>query len=113
MSPLLPVSLTAAIAVSVVFPVLAAQPHCLTSEIEPELIDSHLALSVGQCHLEAAAAEPAQALVHAQYAYSWFAHAEQLQAGSAADKLKRAHQMLDEIAQQRLTPVLTAHVSGH
>lgn len=80
--------------------VLAAQPHCLTTEIEPELIDSRLALSVGQCHLEAAAAEPAQALIHAQYAYSWFAQAEQLQAGSAAGDLKQTHQMLNDIARQ-------------
>ena len=112
MSTLLSVSLAAAIAVSAAFPVLAAQPHCLTTEIEPELIDSRLALSVGQCHLEAAAAEPAQALIHAQYAYSWFAQAEQLQAGSAASKLKQAHKMLDDIAEQGLTPALTAHVSG-
>ena len=111
MSPLLSVSLAAAIAVSVAFPVLAAQPHCLTTEIEPELIDSRLALSVGQCHLEAAA-EPAQALIHAQYAYSWFAQAEQLQAGSAAGDLKQTHQMLNDIARQGLTPALTAHVSG-
>ncbi len=112
MSPLVSVSLAATIAVSVAFPVLAAQPHCLTTEIEPELIDSRLALSVGQCHLEAAIAEPAQALIHAQYAYSWFAQAEQLQAGSAADNLKQTHQMLNDIAQQGLTPALTAHVSG-
>ena len=112
MSPLLHVSLAAAIAVSVAFPVLAAQPHCLTTEIEPELIDSRLALGIGQCHLEAAAAEPAQALSHAQYAYSWFAQAEQLQAGSAAGDLKQTHQMLNDIARQGLTPALTAHVSG-
>jgi hypothetical protein len=105
------VSLAAAIAVSVAFPVSAAQPHCLTTEIEPELIDSRLALSVGQCHLEAAA-EPAQALIHAQYAYSWFAQAEQLQAGSATGNLKQTHQMLNDIARQGLTPALTAHVSG-
>ncbi len=111
MSPLLSVSLAAAIAVSVAFPVSAAQPHCLTTEIEPELIDSRLALSVGQCHLEAAA-EPAQALIHAQYAYSWFAQAEQLQAGSATGNLKQTHQMLNDIARQGLTPALTAHVSG-
>lgn len=111
MSPLLSVSLAAAIAVSVAFPVLAAQPHCLTTEIEPELIDSRLALSVGQCHLEAAA-EPAQALIHAQYAYSWFAQAEQLQTGSATGNLKQTHQMLNDIARQGLTPALTAHVSG-
>ena len=112
MSPLLHVSLAAAIAVSAAFPVLATQPHCLTTEIEPELIDSRLALGIGQCHLEAAAAEPAQALSHAQYAYSWFAQAEQLQAGSAAGDLKQTHQMLNDIARQGLTPALTAHVSG-
>lgn len=112
MSPLLSVSLAAAIAVSVAFPVSAAQPHCLTTEIEPELIDSRLALSVGQCHLEAAAAEPAQALIHAQYAYSWFAQAEQLQTGSATGNLKQTHQMFNDIARQGLTPALTAHVSG-
>ncbi|WP_051414850.1 hypothetical protein [Pseudomonas sp. QTF5] len=113
MSPILSVSLAAAIAVSVVFPVQAAQPHCLTTEIEPELINSSLALSVGQCHLEAAAADPAQALIHAQYAYSWFVQAEQLEAGSAASKLMRAHQTLDEIEHQGRTPALTAQVSGH
>lgn len=112
MNPLLSISLAATIAVSVAFPVLAAQPHCLTTEIEPELIDSRLALSVGQCHLEAAAAEPTQALMHAQYAYSWFAQAEQLQAGSATGNLKQTHQMLNDIARKGLTPALTAHVSG-
>src|SRR5690606_41421376 len=53
---ILSVSLASAIALSVVLPTQAAQPHCLTAELDPELVDSNLALSVGQCHLDAAAA---------------------------------------------------------
>ena len=48
---ILSVSLASAIALSVVLPTQAAQPHCLTAELDPELVDSNLALSVGQCHL--------------------------------------------------------------
>lgn len=109
MSPLLPAGLAAVIAASVVLPVQA----CLTSEIDSEQVDSHLALSAAQCHLEAAAANPAEALVHAQYAYSWFAQAEQLQAGSAAAQLQQVRQRLQEIETQSHQPALTAQVSGH
>lgn len=112
MSPLLPVSLAAVIAASVVFPVQAAQPQCLTSEIESELIDSRLALGAGQCHLEAAVANPEQALAHAQYAYSWFAQAERLQAGSARLPLEQVRQQLERLERQSGAPALTAQVGG-
>ncbi|MBB6342448.1 hypothetical protein HNP49_002630 [Pseudomonas fluvialis] len=112
MRPLLPVSLAAVIAASVVFPAQAAQPQCLTSEIESELIDSRLALGAGQCHLEAMAANPSQALAHAQYAYSWFVQAEQRQAGSAVDQLTLARQRLEALERQGRVPALTAQ-NGH
>lgn len=109
---ILSVSLASAIALSVVLPTQAAQPHCLTAELDPELVDSNLALSVGQCHLDAAAADPTQALTHTQYAYSWFSQAEYLQAGSAADKLKQTQQILNELQHRNRTPALAAQVGA-
>lgn len=108
---ILSVSLASAIALSVVLPTQAAQPYCLTAELDPELVDSNLALSVGQCHLDAAAADPTQALTHTQYAYSWFAQAEYLQAGAATGKLQQARKILDELQYGNRTPALAAQVS--
>lgn len=110
---IVPVRLATSIALCAVFPIQAAQPLCLTTELESELIDSSLALSVGQCHLEAAAAAPTQALTHTQYAYSWFTQAEHLQPGSAVGKLKQVRQKLDEMQHQSRTAALTAQISGH
>ncbi len=111
MSPILPISLAAVIAASVVLPAQAAQPDCLTNEIESELIDSRLALGAGLCHLDAMASSPDQALAHAQYAYSWFVRAEQEQAGSAAEPLQLVRQRLQALERQGRAPALTAQNS--
>lgn len=108
MSPIVPVSLAAVIVASIVFPVQAAQPKCLTNELESELINSPLAVSAGQCHLAAAVAEPEQALDYLQYAYSWFSLAEQLQTGSSAGLLDQVRRRLERLTQHASAPTRTA-----
>ncbi|MBS7691112.1 hypothetical protein I0E98_14210 [Pseudomonas lalucatii] len=70
---------------------------CLTNEIDKELISSSLAITTGECHLNAAETDKQQAMQHAQMAYSWFSYAQRLADGVNPTYLKQAAAKIDEL----------------
>ncbi|WPC05163.1 hypothetical protein SBP02_20795 [Pseudomonas benzenivorans] len=73
------------------------EPVCLTNEIDKELISSSLAITAGECHLNAAEKDQQQAMQHAQLAYSWFAYAQRLSGSVSPKYLQQAAAKIDEL----------------
>lgn len=80
---------------------------CVVNELEHEMINAELAMSIGQCHLasaqkpsanqpDATVQDPLPAL---EYARSWFALAQRLGANDISQYLSRIDTMLSAIAQ--------------
>jgi hypothetical protein len=101
MSRIRPLGLVAVIMASLVGYASASQEQvehvCLTNEIDKELISSSMAITAGECHLNAAKSDKQLALQHAQFAYSWFSYAEQISGGISPRYLKLAAAKIDEL----------------
>ncbi|MEX6500617.1 hypothetical protein [Pseudomonas zhanjiangensis] len=101
MSRILSLSFATVIAASCASYVSASQeqddPACLTNELDKELISSSVAIVAGECHLDAASKDKLFAMQHAQYAYSWFAYAQQLSRDVDSSYLKQAAKKIDEL----------------
>jgi hypothetical protein len=101
MSRIWPFGLVAVITASLVGYVSANQEQvehlCLTNEIDKELISSSMAITAGECHLNAAKSDKQLALQHAQFAYSWFSYAQQISDGISPSYLKLAAAKIDEL----------------
>lgn len=72
-----------------------AQPdsHCITNELERDIVNAALALEIGKCHL-ATATNDANGLPALEYAHSWFLQAKALGAADAQEQLDTTYARL-------------------